>query len=378
MADLNTLGPRAAVDLLQSYAGVDFSRVLNFQNRNGLTGQTILQQAFAAIGGVNEALVSRYANMLYVTTSDTVMYRQGEGQRLKTPKKTEFAVGDGVRGAQTGHMLPLTDYEDLLQWGPMWLRDARQVDVDTDLQLVVEKWQNRVEDDLWERVFANTEQPQGAGYSVGWAIGSGVNVPYVPPPYGGTTFTGSHTHYLYQAGTSSANVFTLVDNMVKEMRHHGHGGNLLAFVSGADVDVYAGMTKFVALQPSGFTIIPGSGAASVQVASGTPTGMPGELFGYLNTTRGIVELRYYERIPSGYLFITKSYGANNPNNGLAIRLHPDVPFGLTPLLMLTRTITPEMELIQLRATHGVGINKRLNGAVGYFATSASAYVNPTF
>jgi len=378
MADLNTLGPRAAVDLLQTYSGIDFSRVLNFQNRNGLTGQTILQQAFAAIGGVNEALVARYAGILYVTTSDTVMYRQGEGKRLKTPKKTEFAVGDGVRGAQTGHMLPLTDYEDLLQWGPLWLRDARQVDVDTDLQLVVEKWQNRVEDDIWERVFTSTEHPQGAGYSVGWAIGSGVNVPYVPPPYGGTTFSGSHTHYLWQAGTSSANVFSLVDNAVKELRHHGHGGNLLAFVSGSDVDVYAGMSKFVALQPSGFTIIPGNGAASVQVTSGTPTGMPGELFGYLNTNRGIVELRYYERIPSGYLFVTKSYGANNPNNGLAIRLHPDVPFGLTPLPLLTRTITPEMELIQLRATHGVGINKRLNGVVGFFATSASAYVNPTF
>lgn len=378
MAELNTLGPRAAVDLLQTYAGVDFARVINFQNRNGLTGQAILQQAFAAIGGVNEALVSRYANMIYVTTSDTVMYRQGEGQRLKTAKKTEFAVGDGVRGSNTGHMLPLSDYEDVLQWGPLWLRDAKQADIDADLQLVVEKWQNRVEDDIWERVFTNTEVPQGVGYSVGWAIGSGVNVPYIPPPYGGTTFTNTHTHYVWQAGTSSANVQTLVENMVKELRHHGHAGNVLAFLSAADVDKYVGMSKFVALQPAGFTIIPGNGAASVQITSGTPSGIPGELFGYLNSSRGVVELRYYERIPSGYVFVTKSYGENNPQNGVAIRLHPDTPFGLTPVPILTRTVTPEIEMIQLRATHGVGVNRRLNGVAGYFATSASAYVNPTF
>ena len=377
MPELSALGPRAAVDLLQTYAGIDFGRVWNFQNRQGLTGQAILTQAFAAVGGINQALVNRYGGLLYVTTSDTVTYAQGEGQRTKTPKKVEFAVGDGVRRGETGHMLPLTDYEDVLQWGMLWLRDAKQSNVDNDLSLVTERWQNRVEDDVWTRILTTTEEAQGAGYSVGWAIGTGVNVPYIPTPYGGTTFSSSHTHYLWQAGNTSANALTLIENMVKEMRHHGHEGRLQAFVSENDVDVYAGMSKFVALQPAGFTIVPGNGAASVQITQGEQTGMPGDLFGYVNTSRGVVELRYYSRIPSGYIFLTKSYGQNNPNNGLALRLHPDVPFGLTPTPILTRSISPEMELIQLRATHGIGVNKRLNGVAGYWASGASAYVNPS-
>lgn len=117
MPDLPTLGPRAAVDLIQTYTGVDFSRVLNFQNRQGLTGQQIITQAFAAISGVNQMLINKYGDLLYITTADTVIYRTGETTRTKTPRKAEFARGDSVRTNRTGHTLPLTDYEDVLDWG---------------------------------------------------------------------------------------------------------------------------------------------------------------------------------------------------------------------------------------------------------------------
>lgn len=376
MAELNTLGPRAALDLLQSFAGVDLARVWNFQNRQGLTGQQILTQTFAAVGGINQALVNRYGALAYITTDDKVLYAQGEGVRTKTPKKVEFAVNDSVRRSETGHMLPLTDYEDYLSWGMLWLRDAKQSNVDNDLTLMTERWQNRVEDDIWTRALTNTENPQGAGFDVGWAMGTG-NVPYIPTPYSSVTFNSSHTHYLWQAGNTSANAQTLIENMVKDMRHHGHEGRLQAFVSENDADIYAGMSKFVALQPAGFSIVPGNGSVAVQVAQGEQTGMPGELFGYVNTSRGVVELRYYPRIPTGYIFMTKSYGVNNPNNGLAVRLHPDIAFGLTPKIILERSNTPEMEMIKLSATHGIGVNKRLNGVAGYWATGAAAYVNPS-
>lgn len=378
MPDLPTLGPRAAVDLIQTYAGVDFSRVLNFQNRQGLTGQRIITQAYAAIGGVNQALINKYGDLLYITTADTVIYRTGETTRTKTPRKAEFARGDSVRTNRTGHSLPLTDYEDVLDWGEIWLRDAKQSDVDDDLQLMSERWQNRVEDDVLSRMFVNTEFPQGAGFDVGWAVGTGVNVPYVPSPYSGVTFDATHTHYKWASSVSSAAVQTLMETAVGELRHHGHSGNLTALVSEADVSTYVGMSKFVALQPAGFMIVPGNGSASVQVAQGTVSGMPGELFGYLNTSKGIVELRYYSRIPTGYFFMSKSYGQNNPANGLALRVHPDIPFGMRPNPVIDRTLTPVMEGIKLVATHGVGINKRLNGVACYFAGSASGYVNPSF
>ena len=105
--------------------------------------------------------------------------------------------------------------------------------------------------------------------------------------------------------------------------------------------------------------------------------MPGELFGYLNVNRGVAEVRYYERIPTGYCFLSKSFGANNPNNGLALRLHPTTPVGLAPAMEITNTLPARMKSIQLQATHGVGVNKRLNGVAGYFASGAGAYVNPT-
>lgn len=378
MAEIATLGPHALVDNLATYTGIDWSRIMANRSGDGLTVQQILTQVSAAVGGVNQALIQRYGDILYVTTSDSVMYRQGESTRSKTPKKVDFSAADPIRAGNTGHMLPLSDYEDALGWSDLWLRDARQADVDSDIQLITQRWQNRVEDDIWTRAMTNTENPYGAGYDVGWAIGDSTYVPFVPSSYSGVTFDTTHTHYKYQAGTSSANVQTLLENMVKELRHHGHSDRLTALVSEADVDTYAGMTKFVSLLPSGFAIVPGNGSAAVNIAQGTASGMPGEVFGYLNSSRGIVELRYFSRMPTGYVFMTKSYGNNNPQNGLALRLHRSVPFGLQPRPVLARTVPAEMDLLQLRATHGVGVNNRLNGVAGYFATGISAYANPSF
>jgi hypothetical protein len=378
MAEIATLGPHALIDNLATYTGIDWSRVMATRNDQGLTALAILQQAYAAVGGVNQALIQRYGDLLYVTNSDTVIYRNTDGTRSKTPVKVDFAPNDPIRSGSTGHMLPQRDYEDALAWSHLWLRDARQGDVDADLQTITERWENRVEDDIWQRVFTTTENAVGAGYDVGWAIGTGTNVNFIPSASNGETFTSAHTHFKYTGTATSAGVLAMVELMVKDLRHHGHSGNLTAFVSEADVDTYVGMSKFVALQPSGFMIVPGNGSAAVQVATATVSGMPGELFGYLNTSRGIVELRYYSRIPTGYIFITKSYGNNNPANGLALRVHRSTPFGLMPTPILARTMTPEMEMVQLRATHGVGVNKRLNGVAGYFLNAASSYVNPSF
>lgn len=378
MAEIKTLGPRAAVDLIRSYPGIDFARILNMQNAQGLTGLEILQMAYAAIGGVNEALRDKYSAILYITDEPMVEYRQGEGVRRKTPVKAEGAIADGVRAAMTGHMLRMRLHEDVLEWTKHFLKKARRATVEADIQLVCESWENRFEDDLWTRILTNLENPVGAGWEVGWAIGTGTNVDYIPAPHSGTSFTSSHTHYLFKNGNNAAAVKGLADDQAKELRHHGITGDLDLFVSGDDVELYQGASTFVGLQPTNFIILPGtSAAAQIQVTPGIPTGMPGDIFGYLNTTRGRVTLRYNSRIPTGYSFMTRSYGNNNPNNGVALYIEPGETFGLIPNPVLTRTAIPEMEFIQLEAEHGVGVWKRLNGVAGFFGTGAVAYVNPT-
>lgn len=376
MAEIALIGPRAARDLIFGVGGIDSATVLNWQNRNGLNPEQVLNRLAGAVGAGNEAIVARYRAIAYFTTDMWARYRQGVDSATgrKTPKKTEFAKTDPIRSDETGHLLPLGDYTDVLGWSDQYLRDAYESQIDADIELLLESWFLRVNTEIINRIFSNAEVGVGSGWSVPWAIGTGMNVNYIPPSAAGIAkpFDNSHTHFKYVAGTNAASHLTLLKSMVNDLRHHGISGRLVSFVSEADVDTWASVTGFIQFQPSGTMLVTG-GSSAVATTIGETQGVPGEVFGYVNTNKGVVEMRYLENIPTTYAFTTKSYGENNPNNGVAIRLHPSVPFGLSPRTMIESSNQPRMESIKAEATHGVGVNKRLNGVAGRVADGISEY-----
>lgn len=377
MAEIALLGPRAAVDLYVSLAGIDSGRSLAFQNREGLTGAQITRDAFTAVGAMNEYLMNRWSGLFYLTTKNEVKYRGGTGTARKTPVATEFVQPDPVRSSRTGHMLPMRKYDDSLAWTPDWLKDAQQADVDGDIQEIVDSWRNRVENDIFWRILTKSETAEGSGYSTGWAVGSGINVPYIPPANGSATFDPTHTHYIWTTGNNAAAFQTSLINAAKQIRHHGYRGRLVAVVSASDTDTYMGMAKFTSLQPNGVTIVPGNGAASVQVMTGEAEGLPGDVFGYLNSPSGLIELRAEDQIPAGYGFMYKSFGTNNPQNPLALRLHPGELFGIKPDIIIKNSLTPVMQAINFEAWHGIGVNNRVAAVTFFTGTGASDYPEPT-
>jgi hypothetical protein len=358
--------------------GVDAGEVFRFNLQDGMSAQDVIGRAATLVGAVNESLMTQYGGLLYLTNRLFARYRQGESSRRMTPKKSEFAGADPVRSDLIGHMLPQNDYEDATAWTPLYLRDADREQIDADLFLVAESWRNRIDYDVINRMLTTTENQIGdSGYDVPWAIGTGVNVAYIPPQWGAHQFDSTHTHFEYVNSSTSGNDHaTLLNAMADELRHHGHTGRLVALVSDSDLDSYAALDKFVELNPAGFQIITG-GDDEIRTVTGEMQGVPGELFGYFKATRGIVELRYHGRIPANYAFMTRSYGVNSPMNGLAIREHARVGFGLQVKPQITRDIRPELEMVKFTGTHGVGVNDRTNGVAGYIADGASAYVNPT-
>lgn len=371
------IGPRAAIDLALP-TGIDASAILTFLMRSGKTAREIIAEAAAIIGAVNDELEARYGGIWYRTPMQYAMYALG-GTARKTPTKVEFKQADPVRSDIIGHLLPLLDYEDAIGWTPIYLRDAYDAQITADLQLIADSWRNRVDSDVLTRIFSNAEVQIGtAGWSVPWAIGTGTNVNYIPPQYRSNQFTSSHTHFLYLNATWNASgAATLLENMVKELVHHGHSGRLVALVSQADVAIYAAIPspKFVKFIPADVTIVSGGSTASATMQRELQ-GVPGEVFGlYLSDTGPVVELRAHERIPSSYAFVTKSYGVNNPRNGIAVREHPTKGFGLTADPQVTTSIHPELERVLFKAVHGVGINDRLNGVVGQ--GNAASYSAPT-
>jgi hypothetical protein len=364
------IGPASARDAIFDVGGIDAANVVNFQNQNGLDPSAVITRAAAALGAANEVLMRRWGPFLYLTRSATVEYREGGGGR-KTPHATDFTDGDGVRGVRNGHMLPLYHYADTLAWSQAYLMTAYESQVDADIQEMVDSWFLRVDADMVNRLFSAAETPVGNGYSAGWADGSASNVPYIPPATGSQTFDSNHTHYLYEANSvTAARLKAELVAAVKTVREHAIAGRLTALVSDADVDTWTSVNGFVELVPED---IHRAGDATTAAATGEFEGMAGERFGYVNTGRGYVELRYLEQIPTGYLWAGRSYGENNPKNPLAVRLMPNRDFGMRPEVVVTPTLTPRIETVSADAWYGVGVNNRVNGAVSYVAAGLSDY-----
>lgn len=368
------LGPRMAADLIFAVGGMDAARILNFQNRNGLNMQDVIGRAAAAVGTVNEAVMARWGGVSYITTMDYARYRAGTtGGARKTPKRTEAANPDPVKGTLSGHMLPIQDYEDSLAWSEQYLRDAYDAQIDADIQEAVDDFEYRTDVDFINRIFSSAENAIGSGYDVGWAIGTGSNVNFIPPPYRGTSFLTTHNHYNVNSGTDAAAALALAKAMAADLREHGFSGTLQMFVSLSDIALWTAATGFVEIVPPQIQIFAGA-SSTVRAYAGEASGVPGELFGYLKLPEyGLIELRYLPNIPQYSCWMTKSFGVNNPKNGVAVRVHPDIPFGLVPDPQITMSLQPRLDSINLKATHGVGVNQRLNGVAGQLNTSSYSF-----
>lgn len=371
------LGARQLIDIAVP-AGVDATEVFRFQMENGMTGDEAIRTAAAAIGQVNEELISRFGGLITITESVYARQRQGESTRSMTPKYAEGGINDPVRSAQVGHMLPREDYSDTLSWNHLYLRRADRELMRYDVALIAERWRNRVSYNIWNRALTTTENAVGsAGYDVPWAIGTGTNVNYIPPQYEGYIFTSAHTHFIFK-DSASKTFADLFDDMMKELRHHGHTGTLSIYISTANLATVMGLTGFAKLTPAPIIFAPGGNTGSpVRYANGEIEGMPGELVGYYDGIWGRAEVRYHERVPDGYAFATKSYGVNDPRNGLAIRVEPGVGFGLRLKPQLDRSPERQLDYLLFEATFGVGVSDRTNGVAGYIANAAASYVNPS-
>ena len=127
------------------------------------------------------------------------------------------------------------------------------------------------------------------------------------------------------------------------------------------------------LVPANIAVIGGAAStAEIRTMQGEIRGVPGEVFGYFMSKWGVNELRYHERIPTGYAWMGRSYGTNHVRNGLAIREAPDRGFGLRVEPVVSRHLQPRMEKLTFEASHGVGVNDRTNGVAGYIADGAEA------
>ncbi|WP_157622982.1 hypothetical protein [Terrabacter sp. Root181] len=144
----------------------------------------------------------------------------------------------------------------------------------------------------------------------------------VPPAVDGTTFLGTHTHYL----TSGAANFDGADlnTLMGHVTHHGYGtngsGQLLVFAHPDDVEIIRGF-KVASGSPADF--IPSAAAPAYltadtimgQVAPATYGALP--VAGSFGSAWVLPE----SLMPKGYLLAVASGGPNSPDNPVGFREH---------------------------------------------------------
>lgn len=364
--------------------GIDSTEILKRELRSGRTGEDAVRLAAQVIGAMNATLLAGYEGMLTVTDMFYAYDTQGNSSKRKTPRKVEGSRPDPIRTENIGHMLPYHEYDDVLAWTREYLIRSPERQLEGDLAEIARSYRNRFKYEIWKRALTDDENAIGStGYDVGWANGTAGSVDYVPPQTDGyDAHATSHSHYLYKDDDSN-DWADLFESMMLELRHHGHTGMLSIWVSLDDIGEVELVDGFVELKPENMLVI-SSGADNPRnpqlYMNGMVQGVPGELFGYFKCKYGMAELRWEASIPTNYAFGTKSYGANNQMNGLALRVDPVIDggnFGLQVEPILSRHIEPRLESVEFEGGYGVGVNDRTNGVAGLLLSGAAAWADPT-
>lgn len=197
----------------------------------------------------------------------------------------------------------------------------------------------------------------------------------VPPPYKGTTFNGSHTHFL----ASGANIIDSgdLDDLENHLYHHGYrlteGYRLVLLVNRQEGSV---CRSFRVADGDTYDFIPSSGVGGgiLMPANGGIIGAPTQSVPGQIGTYGpwiIVEDDY---IPAGYVFGFATGGERNINNPVGIREHEQQALQGLRLVGGQR----DYPLTDAFYQHGLGSGVRHRGAgVVMQITNAGSYSTPS-
>ena len=358
--------------------GVDSGRIAQWNLRDGTTFPDFMNRTANALGVFNQSLLGEYGFLFNVTTSQWMEYEQG-GALTRAPRITDLSRGDMVHGETIAHMLPLIAYGFPVGGSWRFFRDSREAIIRANVNSVMRRLRWGFEIDLLHRLFTNTDDPQGSGYSPGFVRGTSGAIDYVPLPYGGKVFDSSHNHYVH----NNTGFGELLDAMIEHLAEHGVSGPYTALVSRADTASYRALRYFTQIISTQTQIIDRGGdttAAGQRLTYGTIDQGPMPLIGYYDAGNGVIELRASQRIPTGYVALIRTFGINVPGNPLVLRVHDlpiggDVAFGAFIVPSEADEGGYPLKQFNIEMEYGFGTGEdRTAGVVG---RQAGSFANPT-
>lgn len=370
------LGPQQLLNLALP-TGWDATRIAEWALRDGITYGELANSLALALGDFNQQMVNDWGWLFFLTEELAMEYENG-GAAVEMPELTELDRPEPIHGTTIGHMIDLKPYGQAIGGSKRYFRDARSARINAAISVLVRRGRERFEKKLLTRWLTNTENAIGsAGYDVPFVRGTGGNIDFAPPPFGGETFTTSHDHYL-GVDDSSLDYDDMLNQLAETLQEHGHESPYTALVSRADISTIYALTNFVQIVESvggGVQIDRGGSTTGAQffVNGNRPYG----LVGYFQSEYGLVEVRATSRIPTTYAGMAKSYGQLDGRNPLAVRVHPQVGFGAYVVPETTPDDDYPVKQLDVEFEFGVGVGMdRTNGAAGILVAGGT-WANPT-
>jgi hypothetical protein len=346
--------------------------------QDGTTYAAVVAQMNAALGALNAEFANDplWAGLVSYTDQPEVEYRVSGSNGFEV--HTEYARPDAKRADIDGHMLPLRAYDRGLGWTWDYLRRARMSQIQSDIADAIKDARDNVRLRILTRLLKRGDDSGSAaglgttGLSPGFATAAAsTGVDFIPPTYGGVTFTSAHEHYVAIAG----GVFTaaVFSDAKAELREHGHEPPYNFLISGTDEAEVAALTGFVPVASTNVRYGVNTALATVDmdpIAPGVyPIGVISDFVVYV-----------VPGMPENYGVGYKSYGPNSQRNPLRIRLDKG-----QNRLMVTAFQDPRagagptypLQYMMLFMEFGVGVGDRTAATPRYVNNATWADGTPT-
>ena len=368
------LGPQTLLNMALP-TGWDATRLSQWATRDGVTYGELANQLALALGAFNQAMVTDWGWLFSLTEEIAMEYEQG-GSVTDMPDITDVDKPEAIHGTTIGHMIDLRVYGQGVGGTRRYFRDSRSAKINAAISTLTRRGRWRFEKKLLTRWFTNTENLIGAaGYDVPFVRGAGGVVDYAPPAYDGEAFTTAHNHYL-GVDSASKDSSDVLDELAETLQEHGYVPPFNALVSRSDVALYMALTKFVEVVDPVISMVDRGGETTGNQFYTTGSRAFG-LLGYYQGEYGLVEVRFTNRVPTGYAGMSKSFGQLATQNPLAVRVHPDVGFGAYIVPETTPDDDYPVKQLDVEMEFGIGVGlDRANGAAAYLVPGG-AWANPT-
>jgi hypothetical protein len=356
------------------------------QTRDGFDINTLWAEFQATLAIYNERR-NTLISMLTFDVTDPIE-RVPQVGSVDFEDASEFGVPKAVRLRQTYFSLgyDFRDYDIGLRYTWKFIRDHDARQVQAEHNAVLEGYNRLLFRRVMEAVFdnrnriADIEDQNINVYALYNADGT------VPPAYKGTTFDGTHTHYLVSGGTAVSGKMHIdpedIDTMKQKIAEHGFGDEqgttfvlLLNSIDAADVRSFrAGVADPYNGIVAKYDFIPNSNSPTLITpnATGLIGTVPPTTFGGLRVIGSYNNVLIIEEdyIPVNYGLMFGTGGTANLNNLVGVRQHANANYRGLRLIPGNQAGYPLTESFY-SVGFGTGVRQRAGGVVMQLKATAS-------